>query len=127
MPKVTVNFTRCVQDSQEYGSTDDHMVSRVFFTIETEGRSVPCYADLRQTVGSDYLKGDIEVAPPKTQKDEKPYRGPFNHEAFREQATAYYRAYVGSSGMNPLRSRRDKFEDARQRVRDPENDHVRGR
>ena len=76
MPKVTVNFTRCVQDSQEYGSTDDHMVSRVFFTIETEGRSVPCYADLRQTVGSDYLKGDIEVAPPKTQKDEKPYRGP---------------------------------------------------
>ncbi len=99
MPKVTVNFTRCVQDSQEYGSTDDHMVSRVFFTIETEGRSVPCYADLKQTVGSDYLKGDIEVAPPKTQKDEKPYRGPFNHEAFREQATAYYRAYVGSSGM----------------------------
>src|SRR2546426_1903203 len=88
MPKVTVNFTRCVQDSQEYGSTDDHMVSRVFFTIETEGRSVPCYADLKQTVGSDYLKGDIEVAPPKTQKDEKPYRGPFNHEAFREQATA---------------------------------------
>ena len=107
--RVSTGLSYLLQRDQVWGQP-------VFFTIETEGRSVPCYADLRQTVGSDYLKGDIEVAPPKTQKDEKPYRGPFNHEAFREQATAYYRAYVASGmirfgpGVTNLRMHGNVFE-----------------
>ena len=34
MSKATVNFHRCIQDSQDYGSNDEHMVSRVFFDLE---------------------------------------------------------------------------------------------
>ena len=34
MAKVKITFHKCIQDSQEYGSNDEHMVSRIFFSIE---------------------------------------------------------------------------------------------
>ena len=96
MARVTVHFTRCVQDSQEFGSTNEHMVSRVFFTIESKGKRMDgCYVDLKQTAGADYLIGPIEVAPPRT-SDGKQYRGPWNHNEFRKEATAYYRTCVST-------------------------------
>ena len=88
--KATVTFTPCVQDSQDYGSNDEHMVSRVFFDLEVDGKiHSGLYADLKQVVGSNYETGDIEVGLPHG------YPDPFNHLAFRDAAEGYFRSLVG--------------------------------
>lgn len=89
--KAKITFHKCIQDSQEYGSDDEHMVSRVFFSLEINGeRFGDLCADLKQTVGADYGTGPIEVGPPQD------YEGAFNHKAFHDCAEKYYRSCVGS-------------------------------
>ena len=91
MAKVT--FHRCIQDSQDYGSDDEHMISRVFFDLEVDGQnSQNLYVDIKQPVGGDYESGPMEVYRPEG------YRGPLNYEAFRNAVERYYRSLVGSSG-----------------------------
>ena len=91
MSKAKVTFHRCIQDSQEYGSGDEFMVSRVFFTLEIgEEKYEGLYSDLKQTVGDDYETGRIEVSSPQG------YDGEFNYWAFRDCAEKYYRSLVGS-------------------------------
>lgn len=93
MSKARVTFHTLIQDSQEYGSDDEFMVSRVFFTLEIDGKKFEnLFADLKQTVGSDFETGSIEVSPPRG------YEGRFNHAAFSEGATKYFRSLVGSKG-----------------------------
>ena len=93
MKKCKVIFRKCIQDSQDYGSDDEHMVSRVFFDLEIDGEIFKdLFADLKQTVGSDIETGIIEVGPPKG------YGGSFNYIAFRDAAEKYYRSLVGSQG-----------------------------
>jgi hypothetical protein len=71
------------------------MVSRLFFSLEIAGRRYDgLYTDVKQTVGSSYETGPIEVSPPRGAS----YRGPFNHAAFRDAAEGYYRSLVGSAG-----------------------------
>lgn len=95
MSQISVTFHKLIQDSQDFGSDEEHMVSRVFFTIEVEGKSYrDVYCDLKQTVGSDFESGPIEVGTPQGAK----YSGPFNYDAFREAVEGYYRGNVGSSG-----------------------------
>lgn len=89
--KVKGLFYKCVQDSQEYGSNDEHMVSRVFFSLEIDGKKYEgLYSDIKQTVGSSFETGVIEVGPPVG------YDGPLNYMAFRDAAEKYYRQLVGS-------------------------------
>ena len=91
MSKAKVTFYKCEQDTQEYGSDDEWMVSRVFFNLEIgEQRFEELYSDVKQTVGSDYDTAPIEVSQPHG------YEGVFNHEAFRDCAEKYYRSLVGS-------------------------------
>lgn len=93
MAKAKVIFHKLIQDSQDYGSDDQHMVSRAFFKIETEGNvSEEAYVDIKQPVGSDFETTPLEVSRPAG------YNGPFNYEAFRQAAEAYYRSLVGSKG-----------------------------
>lgn len=93
MARIRVTFHKCIQDSQDFGSDDEHMVSRVFFTVQAEGRvHRDLHADLKQTVGSDYATGPIEVGPPIR------YGGPFNQAAFAKAAEAYFRGLVGAAG-----------------------------
>ena len=93
MKKCKVIFYTCIHDSQDYGSDDEHMVSRVFFDLEIDGKIFKdLCVDLKQTVGSDIETGIIEVGPPKG------YSGSFNHIAFRDAAEKYYRTLVGSPG-----------------------------
>jgi hypothetical protein len=55
------------------------MVSRVFFTLEVEGKRYDdLYVDVKQTVGSTYEDGPIEVSSVKGAR----YKGPFNYMAF---------------------------------------------
>jgi hypothetical protein len=93
MARFKVKFHRCIQDSQDYGSNDEHMVSRVFFSLDINGnREGDFSADLKQVVGSDFESGDIEVSAPHG------YIGPFNHHGFADAATKYFRSLVGAKG-----------------------------
>jgi hypothetical protein len=90
---ITGEFVRCVQDSQEYGSTDQHMVSRVFFWLADGGRRYDdLYVDVKQVAGGDYERDPLEVSRPFG------YNGPFNHIAFRAEVESYYRNLVGRAG-----------------------------
>jgi hypothetical protein len=111
LQRARVTFNRCVQDSQKYGSNDEFMVSRVFFTFETGGRGYRnLYADVKQRVGSSYESGPLEVSAPAG------YEGPFNYCAFRDAAEKYYRSLVGSQakgvhieGGSNIRMRNNTF------------------
>lgn len=93
MKKAKVTFHKCLQDSQDLGSDDEHMVSRVFFTLEIDGKIFnDLHVDLKQSVGSDFETGCIEVGHPKG------YKGPFNYTVFRDGVEKYYRSLVGSQG-----------------------------
>jgi len=87
MPDVAVTFQGIVQDSQKYGSDDDHMVSRLWVDIEVDGHERGSYfVDLKQVVGGNV--DDIEVSPPRWNEDE--YRGPWSQGAFAPAARTYF-------------------------------------
>ncbi len=91
MSKAKIIFYKCIQDSQDYGSDDEHMVSRVFFNLEIGEETFDgLSANIKQAVGGDYDTGPIEVSQPFG------YDGLFNHQAFRDCAEKYYRSCVGS-------------------------------
>ncbi len=83
---------KCIQDSQEYGSDDEHMVSRVFCTLEADGHRHKSHVDIKQTVGGDYETAPLEVGRPHG------YRGPLDYERLRSEVERYYRSLVGSVG-----------------------------
>lgn len=95
MPTALIHFHRLIQDSQDYGSDDEHMVSRVFFTLELEDgqRYSELSADIKQTVGTDFHSAELEVSRPHG------YKGMWNHASFSEQAQLYYRRLVGERGF----------------------------
>ncbi len=96
MSTARISFYKCIQDSQDYGSDDEHMISRVFFILDIGTKKFDLHADIKQAVGSSYETGPIEVGLPKG------YKGSFNYEAFRDAAEKYYRSLVGSAakGIN---------------------------
>ena len=111
MPKATLIFHKCIQDSQDYGSDDEHMISRVFFTIEIGGQQFrDLHADIKQAVGGNFEDDPIEVGRPQG------YRGAINYEQFRQEVERYYRGLVGAqgsgiriSGASNIRMRNNTF------------------
>ena len=109
MAKARLVFEKCIQDSQDYGSDDEHMISRVFFTLEVGGKRYDgLHADVKQTVGSSYEDGPIEISSPRGGS----YKGPFNYDAFSAAVEKYYRSLVGSSatGGGGARMRNNMFQ-----------------
>ncbi len=93
MSRITVNFTKLIQDSQDYGSDDEHMVSRAFFTIAIDDNNpVESHVNIKQIVGSDFETAPLEISTPNN------YKGPFDFEAFSKATESYYRSLVGSLG-----------------------------
>jgi hypothetical protein len=93
MVPAKISFRELIQDSQDYGSDDEHMVSRVFFDFEIEGSvHSNLYADVKQPVGSSFETAPLEVSRPSD------YKGPFNWQCFRDAVEQYYRSLVGSQG-----------------------------
>lgn len=91
MPTATVHFKELIQDSQNYGSDDKHMVSRVFFDLQVGDKKYPgAYANLKQAVGAS-ASDPIEVSPPAG------YSGPFDHPAFQAAVETYFRSILGGS------------------------------
>lgn len=90
---ATITLHRLIQDSQNYGSNDEHMVSRVFFDLTIDGKKYEgLFADVKQSVGSSFESSAVEVSSPSN------YKGPFNHDAFSNIVVKYYRSLVGASG-----------------------------
>ena len=90
MARVQVKLESCIQDSQDFGSDDEHMVSRVFVTITVGDKKTPGYVDIKQTVGAS--PDTIEVGRPQG------YRGPFNQDIFRREVSRYFLARIGPAG-----------------------------
>jgi hypothetical protein len=86
-------MSKFVQDSQEYGSNNEEMVSRVFFDLLVDGEPKGSFhADVKLVVGGSYETDSLEVGRPAG------YRGPFDHGRFAELVTKYIRQLVGSAG-----------------------------
>jgi hypothetical protein len=92
MPIAQIMFHKLIQDSQDYGSNDEHMVSRVFFDMKIEDKVYTDYANIKQPIGSNYEATPLEISKPIN------YNGPFNYQAFRDITEKYYRHLVGMSG-----------------------------
>lgn len=87
MPKMRVVFHKCLRGGNDLGSNDQHMVSRLFFSLEIRGQRYDgLYADVKQPV-EPYETGSLEVSSPQG----APYSGPFNYEIYRYAAANYYR------------------------------------
>ena len=92
--RFKLEFKKCIQNSQDYGSTDEHMVSRVFFDLYKQDKFHQTFCvDIKQTVGGNYETDSIEIisiSPPLTQT---------NYLEFQKCVEKYYRSLVGSSGQ----------------------------
>lgn len=112
METARVTFKTLIQDSQDFGSDNDHMISRVFFDLEVGGRRYDdLHVDLKQIVGSSIESDPIEVG------RVIGYSGPMNYEMFRDEAEKYFRSLIGSSGAgihiqgaSNIRMRNNTFE-----------------
>lgn len=94
MSVIRINFVKCHQDSQEFGSDDEFMVSRLFFTVAVDGdEAKEAHCDIKQAVGSNYETGSLEVG------RIVGVREPVNYEGFRAAAEQYYRKLVGENAM----------------------------
>lgn len=91
MTTAHVRFNALHQISQNIGSNDDHMISRIHFDLNIDGQVFSgLYADIKQPVGSNYAETSLEVSKPVG------YDGPFNFEAFSQGAEDYYRKQQNS-------------------------------
>src|SRR3970040_173173 len=64
MPIAQIMFHKLIQDSQDYGSNDEHMVSRVFFDMKIEDKVYTDYANIKQPIGSNYEATPLEISKP---------------------------------------------------------------
>jgi len=93
MTKYAVHFQQVIVRSQEAGSGDEHMVSRVGFVLDVDGqRKGAFYSDLKQTVGASMAPDAIEVGPPMG------YSGRFDQNKFADEARKYFLEAVGPRG-----------------------------
>lgn len=88
-------FHSCLQDAQEYGSDNEYMVSRIFFSLVFQDKMLDnLFADIKQTVGDDFEKGQLEVSPPQGIKQT------IDYSIFRDLVEKYYRSLVGKQGRS---------------------------
>ena len=91
--RVRVKLKKCIQNSQDAGSSDSHMISRVFYEMVVNGnKQGSFYSDITQPVGSEYNAEDLEVTVPADHK------GPLNHERFAKGIRNYYQRLIGPKG-----------------------------
>lgn len=82
MATAHVRFNALNQISQD----NEHMISHLHFDLNIDGKVYPrLHAVIKQTVGTDYRNGMLEVSKPVG------YNGPFNFEAFSKEAEEYYK------------------------------------
>lgn len=91
--RFQITFHKLRHDSREYGSDDNYMVSRVFFSLEEDGKDRGEFsADIKQKIGRNIEPCDIEVGPPIG------YKGSFNQAGFSGATREYFGILMGSKG-----------------------------
>jgi len=92
MSKLKLIVKRLVQNSQELGSNDEHMLSRATFDVLYDGKTFSnCTVDLKQTIGAEYEKSPIEVF------NLQGYDGANDWQKFCYNFDVFYRGLVGSN------------------------------
>jgi len=87
---ATVAFRRCIFNSPEFGSDEDHVGSRVFFDLSVaEETYANLHVDLRQLVRDGAEQEPLLITYPAN------YSGPFNFPVFQGLVEFYYRHAVG--------------------------------
>jgi len=90
MPVATVTFRRCIINSPEFWSDDDHVGSRVFFDLSVEGEEFKdLFVDVRQLLDDGTESQPLLVSLPQG------YDGPFNMPVFQGLVEFYYRHAIG--------------------------------
>ena len=89
-----ITFYKCIQDSQEFGSDNEHAVPRVFFTVTVNEKTLEYFCNVLQDYGSrfSYETDPLQVSNPFSKHDH------INYEQFRSSVEAYYRSCVGAYG-----------------------------
>jgi hypothetical protein len=94
MAKVIVRLKGAMQVSQEIKTDDEHMHTKVYLEMESDGKNHPDLSlDIKQPVGSEYHSTPLEVYLPDT------YKGALSYGEFRNHIEAYYRKLVGPGGI----------------------------
>jgi len=112
MASFKLTFRSCIRDSEEFGSNDDQMVSRVFFTLAVDGTVVGDFsADLKQFVPEGGESGQIEVVTPIG------FDGSFDTEQFVDAVRDYFDDLVGHhrrkvhiAGVGYVRARNKRYD-----------------
>jgi len=93
MKTAKIIFHQLNQDSQEYGSNNEFMISRAFFIIKTNEKIYDnLYADIKQPVGSKFDDCKLEVY------FKIKLAINLDYEIFRDTIENYYRYCLGSQG-----------------------------
>ncbi len=105
---ATVAFRRCIINSPEFGSNEDHVGSRVFFDLSVADEGYAnLYVDIRQLVREGTEHEPLLVTHPSN------YSGPFNFQVFQGLVEFYYRHAVGGKwgmfGMHGIRMRLENW------------------
>lgn len=109
--KAKIHFRELIQDSQDLGGDDEHMVSEVLFDLEIAGHTKPGLSCMvKQTVGGSFESEPLEVSRPREADS-------LDLEEFRNAVEDYFRGLVGSSGRvlrvgpdaSSLRMRNNRF------------------
>lgn len=101
--KVDVEFHKLIQDAQDLNTSDDYMISRLFFRIGPAEKMIESQATIKQTVGAP-IDEVLEVSRPAG------YSGPLNHESFRQAAELYFRTCLSRIQVNTgVRMRNNTF------------------
>ena len=110
MSKANITFHTLIQNIQELGGNQNHMISRAFFILEHGGKTyTDMSVNLRQPFGSEYAGELIEV-----EKPSGSYSGNWNHNDFGDVVEDYYRSAIGGafgigSGVN-IRMQNNMFD-----------------
>lgn len=93
MPHVAIQFVQMRQETQDYGSPDEHMLAHLTFNVAVDGEPAGQHtARVRLSPGGEYEADQLEVERPAS------YRGPMDYGQFRDAAAAYMKSKVGQSG-----------------------------
>jgi len=115
MPSYKVTFRGCLQDLDESDRNDDYVLSRVFFTLEVDGDVVGDFsAEVKQVVGGEAERGDIEVSLPSG------YGGQLDTQKFSDAVRDYFHGLIEHharavriAGVGYLRTRNKRFDNER--------------
>jgi hypothetical protein len=93
MPKVLLIFNKIIQDSREFGSNNQHTVSRVFFDLRIGANLRTDFSsDIKQRAGADNESDPLEVSVPQSLANLVDYS------ELRTLVEQYFHASFGSAG-----------------------------